>query len=86
MKPEHIDQVLNNSTMLVESNNKLVDNNSKLVDNNCEVITMLKEGTMKAEGLTNVSYQIYMSLAKKTKKSALEISWYEGLKKVFEIK
>ncbi|MBV6485843.1 MAG: hypothetical protein KFKLKKLM_02452 [Flavobacteriales bacterium] len=79
MKPEQIQQLLDSTTTLIEAN-------SKLVENNCEAIKLIKESITKNDDLNKVAIQIYQALCDKKEKSVRELSWYNGLKKVFESK
>lgn len=79
MKQEQIQQLLDSTTILAETNSKLVDNNS-------EAIQLVKESINKNDDLMKVAVQIYQGLSDKKKKSLIELSWHNALQNVFNPK
>jgi hypothetical protein len=76
---DQLEQILDNSTILTETN-------LKLSEDNLEAIGLVKNSIRKNEELHKVALQIYESLCDKKHKSVREISWKKALKKVFEEK
>ncbi len=79
MKTEQLQQLLDSTTVLAESN-------SKLVDNNCETIKLVKESINKNDELMKIAIQIYQALCGKINKTAIEISWCNALQEIFKTK
>ena len=91
MKHEYFEQILENNTILVETNTKLVsgtskliENNTILIENNTKVVNFVTDSLTRNEDLLKVAIQIYQALSDKEKKTVIEDSWYNGLKKVFQ--
>lgn len=79
MKPEQLQQLLDSTTVLVETNSKLVNNNS-------EAIKLVKESINKNDDLMKVAAQIYQGLSDRKKKSLIELSWHNALQQIFNPK
>lgn len=79
MKPEQLQQLLDNSTTLAKSNMSLVKANHKAVQ-------LLKESINKNEALNKVAIQIYQALNSKKQKSVLELAWHNALQEIFNKK
>lgn len=79
MKTEQLQQLLDSTTILAETNFKLVDNNS-------QAIQLVKETITRNDDLNKVAIQIYQALCDKKEKTVRELSWFNALQEVFKTK
>lgn len=91
MKHEYFERILEHNSILVEANSKLVsgtskliENNTILIENNTKVVNFVTDRLTQNEDLLKVAVQIYQALSDKEKKTIIEASWYNGLKKIFQ--